>query len=417
MTSENWRQALYARRKLGVDLKLESVKRVYQQLGSPGSEVPIVHIVGTNGKGSTACLTAHGLQRAGKRVGLFTSPHLHELRERIQIDRVPVADTMLDDFLRRVFEAESRVLQSASKLRLLTFFEILTLAGLAIFRATEVDFIVLEAGLGGRLDATRVAPSQRTLITRIGMDHQSMLGDNLAAIAGEKAAVIHAGAPCLAAPQRREARAVIEQVAEEQGSEVTWVSPLAQPPKSLRGAHQRINAALALAAVQSFVPDATASWLDDAEWPGRLEQLQMGGGTVLFDVAHNPDGISSLADYLRVAPRRERVIAFGCMGDKAAEDMLEGLFRLHLPIWLTACAHPGAVPPDVLAARSPESPQRVFKTTGPAFRSPIDEVLARGGEVCVCGSCYLAGEVRGKMLGLASGPPRASDPLVRTRRT
>lgn len=408
----SWREALYARRSLGVELSLATLEQAYTHLGRPLRGLPVIHIVGTNGKGSTAAMAAHGLRHAGKRVGLFTSPHLHRLNERIRIDGEPVADDLLDQTFERVLHAEHELLRADKIGRTLTFFELLTLAACLRFSRSNVDVAVLEAGMGGRYDATRVATSSVTLISRIGLDHEHILGPGLAAIAGEKAAVIHAGAPCFSVAQHPDVVPVIERAAITTGTELTWVEPAKRAPKALPGVHQRDNAALALAAVQTLVPAADLSWFDDVSWPGRLERVAMGGGTVVFDVAHNPDGIATLVNYLRMHQVPNRILVFGCMRDKAAKPMLAGLTEIDAPLWLAASRTPGAADVGELADLAPGRAERLFGAGDRRLPVAIRAALTAGSEVCICGSCYLVGELRGLLLELA---PEADlgDPLVR----
>ncbi len=358
-------------------------------------------------------MVAHGLRRSGRRVGLFTSPHLHSLCERIQVDGRPIDEVDLDRYLTTVLQAEADLVGTPG-MRLLTFFELLTLAACEAFVAREVDVAVLEAGLGGRYDATRVATSTVTLVTRIGRDHECFLGTGLRAIAREKAAVIHAGAPCFSAPQQPEACLEVEAQAAKTGTSLTWVEPTPRPPVSLPGEHQRVNAALALSAVREFTPEAELEWFDGVSWPGRLERVEFGNGHVLFDVAHNPDGIGSFVQHIRTLPPARRTIVFGCMHDKPAEEMLRSLQTTGLPVWLTACRAKGATPPEELATLVETAPEHVFQRVDERLYRAIADELERGGEVCICGSCYLVGEIRGKLLGFRDDP-EFGDPLVRRR--
>lgn len=404
MSAPAWQRALHERRSLGVELELDAVFAAFDALGRPAGDVPAIHVVGTNGKGSTAAMCAHALAGAGLRVGLYTSPHLHRVGERVRVDGAPLSDAALEGHVEAVLSIESCI-----SARPLTFFEVITLAAMRAFAARAVDVLVLEAGLGGRLDATRVGDARVTVITSIGHDHARYLGDTITAIAGEKAAVIRADAPCVSAPQRPEARAVIERVAVARGASLRVVSPLSRPPRGLPGAHQRINGALALAAIEALA-DVTAgpvaaacasigargpAALDGVRWPGRLERVAWGNGSVVFDVAHNLDGVAALAEAFPSAGERERAIVFGCMEDKDAGGMLAILARLGAPIWLTRASADGAREP-----RTIESPCAVTavheRADAPALARACDELLARGGELWVCGSVYLVAELRAR---------------------
>jgi dihydrofolate synthase/folylpolyglutamate synthase len=398
-----WQQALFERRNLGVKLDLVAVRAVYAALGSPGAGVPAIHVVGTNGKGSTAAMVAHALGRRGRRVGLYTSPHLHRVGERVRIAGAALADEAVAAACERVLAAES------AGPRALTFFEVLTLAGLLAFETGEVDAIVLEAGLGGRLDATRILRFAATLFTPIALDHTAYLGPTIAAIAGEKAAVMEDGAPAFSAAQTEEAAAVLRGTAERCGVPLVFVPPLARAPVGLAGEHQRINGGLALAGARVLAAEATAEDLDGVVWPGRLERRRVGAGTVVFDVAHNPHGVAALAEHLRGSPAGERVVLFGCLADKDAPAMVAILAGLGCPLWLAP--PPGsAYPLDGVAPAG----ARVFGSLdAPELAAASASLLARGGELVVCGSHHVVGQVRGELLGVAGDARALTDPLTR----
>jgi dihydrofolate synthase/folylpolyglutamate synthase len=401
----SWQEALFARRSLGVKLGLEVVRAAHLALGAPGAGVPVVHVVGTNGKGSTSAMVAHALGRRGRRVGLYTSPHLHRVGERIRIDGEALTDAALQPIVDAVIAVEGGLE------RPLTFFEILTLAALLAFRTAGVDVIVLETGLGGRLDATRVLPATVTLFTPIDLDHQAYLGDTLAAIAGEKAAVMEDGAPAFSAPQAPAAAEVLRRVAGEFGVPLTFVEPLARPPVGLPGAHQRTNAALALAGARAIDPQVVAEDLDGVRWPGRCERVAVGRGSVVFDAAHNPHGVRALVTWLGGQACARRVVVFGCLADKDAPAMLAELRRLGAPLWLVPPG-PGAFD---LAALTDDDARAFAGPDDPGFRELWTQHLAGGGVIVVCGSHALVGRLRAEVLGEAADPPGLSDPVARTR--
>jgi dihydrofolate synthase/folylpolyglutamate synthase len=320
--------ALFARRTEGVRLGLDAVIAPWRALGEPGRGIPTVHVVGTNGKGSTAALCAHALGRGGLRVGLYTSPHLHRVGERVRIDGEATGDDTLAGWLDRVLAVEDRAP------RRLTFFEILTLAALVGLAERSVDAIVAEAGLGGRLDATRLVDAKVVAVTSIALDHREWLGDDVVSIAREKAAVLRAGVPCHAAPQLPEVAAVLHEIAAAAPCSLAFVEPLARAPVGLPGAHQRINAALALACARELAPRTSAADLDGLAWPGRLESLPWCGGTLVVDVAHNPAGMAALVDAMLASPpARPLAVAFACQPDKDRAGMLAELARLRAPVW------------------------------------------------------------------------------------
>ncbi|HVH98756.1 MAG TPA: bifunctional folylpolyglutamate synthase/dihydrofolate synthase, partial [Enhygromyxa sp.] len=236
---QDWRAALFARRTLGVRLGTASLASVLDRLAPGLRERPpfsVTQIVGTNGKGSTAAMLEHGLRRTGLGpVGLYTSPHLLRVGERVRIDGVAVDDEAIRQGVEAVAVAETQAGVS------LSFFEVLTAIALERFVAAGCRHVVLEAGLGGRLDATTAVAREQVLISRIGFDHERFLGDTITAIAGEKAAVIRPGVPVASVEQLDEARVVIERVAAEQGAPLTFVAPLERGPIGLLGEHQRHN--------------------------------------------------------------------------------------------------------------------------------------------------------------------------------
>jgi len=407
-----WQRELFERRTIGVHLGLDVIRAAYRQLGQPAAKLPAVHVVGTNGKGSTSAMVAHGLRRAGRRVGLFTSPHLHRIAERIQIDGVPIEDPTLERWIGEVL-----LVERAGELGgALSFFEILTLAGLLAFVDAKVDVAVVECGLGGRLDATRVASSALTLVTPIALDHQRWLGPDLEAIAGEKAAVMENRAPTISAAQDPVAAAVLERAAERWQTPLCYAEFAPRSPQGLPGEHQRQNAGLARAALEHLLGEAPMTLLDGVRWPGRLESIDVGGGRMLFDVAHNPHGIAALRRYLAMTPALGgRLIVFGAMLGKEAPTMVRELASLGSPMLLVPPAdREGWAPSELAAELDGEQPVATARSIeAPEATGPIREHLARGGEVVVCGSCYLVGAIRGRIIGEQADGILLADPMPR----
>lgn len=401
-TPPAWQLALFARRSLGVIRGLEAVRAAWEGLGEPGKGVPVVHVVGTNGKGSTSAMVAHALGRRGRRVGLYTSPHLHRVGERIRIDGVPLDDAAMERLVERVLRLEGPALP-----RPLTFFEVLTAAALLAFAEAGVETMVLETGLGGRLDATGVVPATATLMTPIDLDHQMYLGDTIEAIAGEKAAVMRDGAPVWSAPQHPAAAAVLQASAMEHGVRLRFVEPLVRAPEGLPGAHQRINGALALAGARFLDPEVSVGDLDGVRWPGRCERVTSGGGTVVFDAGHNPHGLAALVTWLEGQPHPRRAIVFGCLADKDGPGMVAQLRRLQVPLWLVT---PGPGGYD-LASLGAADTRLFLDGMGPEFTAAWREHLAAGGELVVCGSHLLVGQLREDVLGEVTDALPLTDPL------
>jgi dihydrofolate synthase/folylpolyglutamate synthase len=394
----DWRTALFARRTLGIRLSTETTEKVLDAV-LPGMRhdppFDVVLVVGTNGKGSTSAMIDHGLRTLGHGpIGLFTSPHLERVGERIRIDGQGLDDAVVEAGVERIVAAEQRVGVS------LSYFEILTVLALGCFAEAGCRYVVLEAGIGGRLDSTSVVRRRAVAIAHIAFDHQHLLGHTLTAIAGEKAAVIRAGVPVFSVVQSPEAAAVIEARAVDQGSPLTVVEPLARAPVGLPGEHQRHNGALALAVVRELDPRATASVLDGVHWPGRLERAagNLGPGALWFDVAHNLDGIEALCagiEHLHIQPE---VIVFGTMGDKPAPEMAQRL-RAHGTLWWAPPAREGAY--DVAGLIEPGE-RRFCGPEDPELLAGIRATLQAGANVLVCGSHYLVGGVRARMRDAAA---------------
>ncbi len=408
---------------LAIKLGLENVRRLLGALGNPEQAFPSTQIAGTNGKGSTAAMLDAMFRAASLRTGLYTSPHLVSITERIRIDG---RDIDRAEFARQV----SRVRQAALDLRdgagaMPTFFEQVTAAALCAFRDARVSLTVLETGLGGRLDATTAARAQAVAVTPVALDHQEYLGATVSEIAAEKAAIIRAGCACVVAPQQPDALAVILErcretnVAPRFATEDVRVGGATEDGRlratfrtdedvyegvtlALRGRHQLANAATAIALAETLrargfaqlTRGAITAGLESAEHPGRLE-LVAGTPPVLLDGAHNAAGARALRAYLDEFARRPVTLVFGAMRDKDLREIAAALFPAADQIILTAIDNPRAAAPDALRAFIPPSfdPSNVFlaHSTSDALR------LARGltpsgGLVCVTGSLYLVGE-------------------------
>ncbi len=394
--------ALFARRTLGVRLGLETVHELFAALGRPAGDVPAVHVVGTNGKGSTAACCAHALAGAGRRVGLFTSPHLHRVGERVRLftGDTPggVADD--DDVLARAIDRVLALEARTSLPRPLSFFELVTLGAWVRFAEAGVDAIVAEAGMGGRFDATRICCARVVAIASIDLDHQAYLGPTRAAIAGEKAAVMAPGVPCFTGPQAREVAEVLHARAREVEAPLRWIAPLSRPPAGLVGAHQRVNGALGAAAAAVLQPGIVARDVDGVVWPGRGEALPFEGGTLVLDVAHNPAGIAALAATLAERADRDRLaIAVGCVADKDADGMLAPLVALGRPLaWVDLSAY------DAVGRASPSSAVPTLADAA-AVLQWVGARTKAGYTVCVCGSHVLVGALRAAALGLGAAAP------------
>ena len=383
VTYETALRELYALAGRGIE---PGLGRVRAALSPEALRLRVVHVAGTNGKGSVCRMIESGLP--GVRTGLFTSPHLHRLTERIRVQGREIAPDEL--------AARWSSLPATSDL---TFFEAVTVMALEHFAAVGVELAILETGLGGRLDATNVfsAPIV-TAITPISLDHQAWLGDDLRAIAREKAGILKPSCPAIVAEQEPAARRVIEQVARDIAAPLCWVQ--SGPCSALPGAHQRVNAGVALAGLDHLEAAGFAVDRDRAmtavQWPGRLETIELGGTRFVLDGAHNVAACRALAAHLGEG---SRTLIFGVMADKSWREMLDVLGpvasrRIYLAPRLSRAASP-----DLLASHAPGE---VVEDVGGALRASTG-----ANEVIVAGSLFLVADVRARLLGETADPPIA----------
>ncbi len=321
----------------GMDLSLERMQRALADLANPCADVPAVQVVGTNGKGSIACMIHSGLTAAGLHSGLTTSPHLTSWCERICVNQQQIELPQLRQRLKQ--------LQPLAQHHNLTPFEQLISAALVHFEANTLDWLVLEAGLGGRLDATTAHPYRPLIaIGSIGMDHCEHLGHSLTAISSEKAAVISPGAHVISAPQHEEVTKVLEARSQDMGATLEWVEPLPDAWElGLPGHLQRRNGAVARAALRRMNALGSAitegqirQGLAQARWPGRLQTLHWNHQSVRVDGAHNPDAAQQLALERRCwnQPGHQQIWIFGIQGHKQAPEMLRILLEPNDEAWI-----------------------------------------------------------------------------------
>jgi dihydrofolate synthase/folylpolyglutamate synthase len=390
---------------LAMRFGLERMERALAALGHPERRYAVLHIAGTNGKGSTCAMAAAALRAAGHRVGLYTSPHLVRFHERIAVDGAYVSDAALAARIEEIRRA-CPWHEAGREDERLTYFEFATLLGLLEFAAQGVAVAVVEVGLGGRWDATNaVASPLVTAVARIGLDHTQLLGDTVEEVAREKAGIFKPGVPAVVhAAQPGGALAVLREEAARRGAPFTLAPAAWDGPIGLAGLHQRGNAALAAAALRAMggrgleIPEAAiARGIAEARWPGRLEEV----GGVLLDGAHNPQGAAALAESLRALyPGRPVELVFGVLADKDHAGMLAALAPAVRRVHVLAPNSPRARPADEV--------QALVRSLGVAAdaHASLDDALdcARrasvdGALVCVAGSLYLVGEARQRLGG------------------
>ena len=390
---------LAARRRFGMKPGLDAIRTLCAVLGDPQLSVPAVHVAGTNGKGAVCAMLDACLRETGLRVGRYTSPHLVALNERFFLDGRPVSDNVLEDCSARVSAAVS-----SSPASDLTFFEALTAVAFLLYARERVDALVLETGLGGRLDATNVCAPILTVITRIGLDHCDWLGDTVEKIADEKAGIIKPGVPVVLGRNVDSVVAVVKARADAVGAPFFYAPDLASETEipadfSLAGTFNRENAVTALAALKvlssrlpppSFLfprPPSLAAGFARVVWPGRFQRV----GRFLVDGAHNPPAARALASALAEQGLRDLTLVCGFCGDKDVAETLR-ILKPHIARALAVKTNnPRSLSPEDLAGRlvSVGIPAEPCASLAAAIGRADD---ASGRTVLVCGSLFLAGE-------------------------
>ncbi|PVA10151.1 bifunctional folylpolyglutamate synthase/dihydrofolate synthase [Pelagivirga sediminicola] len=399
-----------------IDLTLDRVWRLLEALGNPQDALPpVIHIAGTNGKGSTQAMIRAGLEAAGKRVHAYTSPHLARFHERIRL----AGDLISEDALTEVLDECYRANGSGS----ITYFEITTCAALLAMSRTPADYTLLEVGLGGRLDATNVvAQPALTIITPISIDHEQYLGDTLARIAAEKAGIIKRDVPCIVGPQPDEAMEVIERIAARLNAPLLaqgqhWHTSaeagrmvyqderglLDLPLPNLPGAHQIENAGAALAALRHLHLGDTAAEaaVTRAQWPARMQRLDSGAladaapqAELWLDGGHNASAGQAIGRHLASLPKRPTHLICGMLNTKDIAGYLRPLAEVADS--LTAVSIPGEA--NTLPAETTAEAARAAglpASCAPDVRAALAAILKQSPDarVLICGSLYLAGHV------------------------
>jgi len=403
-------------------LGLHRTVAMMEALGNPHMNYPSVHIAGTNGKGSVAAMTEAILRKAGLVTGMYTSPHLVRVEERIRVGGVPVSPSSFAALSSGVRAAEEALLAKGILDRALTTFEFLTCCAFLRFARQKVDIAVIEVGLGGKLDATNIIRPLCSVITSIALDHQQYLGNTIRKIAEEKAGIIKKGVPAIAGcgdPAaddviRRRAKAVgtrlmelgselIIQNVRTRGGHATM--DLQTPTRcytnlklSLAGEFQTRNAALAVAAVETLEPFRIGAvnirrGLSGTRWEGRLDEYRATRRT-LFDGAHNPAAAAILGDYLKQRNESEIHMVFGAMRDKTVKDVGDILFPLAKHIYLTPLSNARAACPEDIVEMFPEHRGRITicRDMKSALRAAWTDCTPSG-LTLITGSLYLVGDL------------------------
>ena len=406
---------------------LGRMRQLMESLGNPQDAYPTIHIAGTKGKGSTSALCASALTASGRKTGLYTSPHLVDFCERIQIDGQSISHEELADLTEEIKPAVAAI-------PMLTTFEITTALGFLYFARKKVDAAVIEVGLGGRLDATNVITPRVAVITSLSYDHTAVLGDTLTKIAGEKAGIIKPGVPVVSAPQKHEAMEVLERVSAERNAPLTVVgrevafergehsldgqtfriqsSVISEQsaPNGLAGfsvfripllgEYQVTNAVTAYAALKQSgfgLSDAEiAKGFAEVRWPCRFEVASRENPTLIFDSAHNDDSFEKLtAALMEYFPGRKVILIFGASEDKHIFAMLTTMKGIISRLLVTRADHPRALEPETIIETAKQVP--VACESAAPVETALDralELAAETGDVIVsAGSMFVTAEV------------------------
>jgi dihydrofolate synthase/folylpolyglutamate synthase len=406
---------------------LENITILAKSLGHPEQKYPSIHIAGTNGKGSTAAFLESILRHAGYRTGLYTSPHLERINERIRVNGEEISDAAFASAFSRIQHAIEQLLADGSLRAHPTFFECVTAIAFVHFAEAGVEFAVFETGLGGRLDATNILTPQVSVITRIDFDHENFLGHSLPEIAGEKAGIIKPGVPVVIAEQREEARAVLVAKAHEQGSRVVETlgtfeiksqemadgrvratlqeiatGTMFDLAPQLPGRFQLQNALNAVAAARllrsqgAHIDDAAIEMgIAAATWPGRIEKVQS-RPHIYLDGAHNPSAARELATFLQENfAGRKLILLFGALRDKAVDEIAGVLFPLASEVIFTEPSTSRSISATQLAeiASHHAAKFEIIPDAKQALRTALAKA-APTDVICITGSLYLVGELR-----------------------
>jgi dihydrofolate synthase/folylpolyglutamate synthase len=384
---------------------LERITRVLEAFGNPHRTGRFVHVAGTNGKGSTSAMIESGLRAASVRTALYTSPHLVEPTERIQIAGQAITPDQFAKVFTEVHETAERMLQAGELDLHPTYFESVTAMAFLLFAREHVDTVVLEVGLGGRLDATNVVIPSLSVITPIDFDHQIFLGDTLGKIAAEKAGILKPGVLAIFAEQPPEAEAVLRAHAKgpytlSRDWAITDLELYARGSRfrlrgmeiicPLAGEHQVENARTAAIALHEL--GVSPAGIANTWWPGRLERVKE-QPEIILDGAHNPAGTRALASYIRRFYKGRRIwIVYGVMRDKAVAEMSEMLFPLAYRVIVTAPANSRAMPPESIPASGAVITQTVAEALALLSQAqPADAVF-------ITGSLFVVGEARALLI-------------------
>jgi dihydrofolate synthase / folylpolyglutamate synthase len=413
---ENYQEAvayLVELKSRGVSLGLDRMRRFMEALGNPQAKVPCIHIAGTNGKGSVAAMLEAIFRAVGYRTGLYTSPHLVRLGERIQVDRRLLTEAEITGYVREMRPVVEQRAEEGGADECPSYFEFMTAMAFLHFARRQCGIMIVETGMGGRLDATNVIVPEVSVITSIGLEHCEFLGDTLAAIAGEKAGIIKSGVPVVMGHVPPEAAAVIRRTAVNRNARLLSVATewegTSHPRTNLSGDYQRWNAGAATLAARVLAPrwgltDASIdAALQQVNWPGRWQRFTVEGRRVILDSSHNAEGAAVLdANLARLVAETGHapIVIAGVLGEARARPLVEVLCRHAREIHFVVPAQTRACSYEQLAALVPATFRGRVRPGKVEELFPGPQVCTVGGTgdmVVVAGSLYLAGEVLARL--------------------
>ncbi|HTO03735.1 MAG TPA: folylpolyglutamate synthase/dihydrofolate synthase family protein [Opitutus sp.] len=402
---------LFGLKPRGTKLGIDRMRPFAAALGNPERDLPCIHIAGTNGKGSVAAMVESILRSAGWRVGLFTSPHLVHLGERVQVDRQPLREGQIVEYIRHLDAVADTIASDGNAEDRPSFFEFMVAVALLEFRRSQCDIAIMEVGLGGEFDATNIVSPEVSVITSIGLDHCEWLGETIPDIARAKAGIIKPLCPVVIGRLPADAERVIRQVAAANSSQVISVREefgdelVNHPSTNLAGEYQRLNAATAslaastLSASWRITPEAIVEGLKTISWAGRWQNTTIGGRRVVLDASHNAEGAAVLDANLTALVAetgRAPIVIVGVLGIERAGALMAAICRSAKEIHTVVPDQPRAVTHELLES---------FVTpdfSGRCIRAAVTQLFP-GGDVCtaggsddivvVTGSIYLLGEV------------------------
>ncbi len=381
MQYEKALEYIYSRELFGIKLGLKNISELMEKLGNPQDSFKSIHVAGTNGKGSVCSLISSILRKQGYKVGVYTSPHLVDFRERIMVNGKKIEKKNVSDALSKI----------KSFVKDHTYFEIVTAMSFIYFKQQKVDFAVMEVGMGGRLDATNLLKPEVSVITNIALEHTEHLGDTIEKIAFEKAGIIKPGIPVVTS-ENGDGLKVIKDICKERGCELSIVKPR-KVDMSLKGSFQNQNASLALETIEvlkkrgyKISSDAVSLGLMSAKWPGRMEYISK---NVIFDCAHNPPGAKSLAEDLKKM-KKDIYLVLGIMKDKDIKGICSSLEPVAKEIIITK--------PKIQRAEMPEKIACFIKNKVTVIEDVGDALeyaklkAGKEGLVVLTGSIFTVGE-------------------------